>query len=83
MKYKYDSESDVLSVFLSARPYLYASEMGDVIVHFDKKDKPVYMEFLNASRFVKKAGSTFPKSLKIEIAQELFPQGLRDNLSSV
>lgn len=37
MKYNYDSESDVLSVTISKRPFDYAEELGDFIVHFDKK----------------------------------------------
>ena len=55
MKYKYDKESDVLAVFLSEKPFRYAREMGDIIVHFDKEDKPVYLEFLNAHNFLKDA----------------------------
>lgn len=82
MKYKYDPESDVLSVSLSGKPFLYAREMGDVVVHFDKKDEPVYLEFLNAKNFVKNAGESFPKSLKIQIAQDLLPSSLKRIVSS-
>ena len=71
MKYNYDLESDVLSVHLSKKPFLYAQEMGDVIVHFDKDDKPVYLEFLNARNFVKSASRSFPKSLQAKIAAEI------------
>ena len=77
MKYKYDPESDVLSVSLSSKPFLYAKEMGDVVVHFDKKDKPVYLEFLNAKNFVKKAGDSMPSRLKLQIAQDLLPSSLK------
>jgi len=81
MKYNYDSESDVLSISLSKKPFLYAREMGDVIVHFDKKDNPVYLEFLNAKNFVKKAGGSFPKELKYQIAQELLPSSFKEMAS--
>lgn len=37
MMYKYDKESDVLAVTISKIPFDYAEEMGDFIVHFDKK----------------------------------------------
>ena len=61
MKYKYDEESDVLAIFLSEEPYVYAKEMGDIVVHFDKKDKPVYLEFLNAHNFVRGITRSLPK----------------------
>ena len=54
MDYKYDPESNVLSVTISQKPYDYAEEMGDFIVHFDKNNKPVYIEILNANKFLKK-----------------------------
>lgn len=62
MRYKYDSESDVLAVTLTKKPFDYAEEMGDFIVHFDKKGKPVYVEILNASKFIINAATTLPKS---------------------
>ena len=71
MKYKYDSESDVLAVFLSGRPYLYAKEMGDIVVHFDKKDKPVYLEFLNAHNFLKGLTRSLPKRTQESIFESL------------
>lgn len=61
MDYKYDPESNVLSVTISKRPFDYAEEMGDIIVHFDKKNKPVYIEILNANTFITKAITVFPK----------------------
>ena len=82
MKYNYDPESDVLSVSLSKKPFLYAKEMGDVIVHFDRKDKPVYLEFLNAKNFVRKASDSMPSQLKSQIALELLPSSLKRLVSS-
>lgn len=76
MKYNYDPESDVLSVYLAKRPFSYAQEMGDVIVHFDSKDKPVYLEFLNAKKFVKNASDSFPISIKKRIAKEILPSSI-------
>ena len=71
MEYKYDKESDVLSVSLRNKPFAYAREVGDIIVHFDEKDTPVYLEFLNAHLFLKKAADTLPKSLRNSILQHL------------
>jgi len=54
-KISYDKEADVLSWELSQQGDIdYASEMGDVIVHFTKENKPVYLEVLNASKFLQK-----------------------------
>ncbi len=62
MKYSYDKESNILAVTISNKPFDYAEEMGDFIVHFDKKNKPVYVEILNASKFISNAATTLPKS---------------------
>lgn len=62
MKYKYDPESDILAVTMSKTPFDYAEEMGDFIVHFSKNNKPVYIEILNASKFITKAATSLPKS---------------------
>lgn len=62
MKYSYDPESDVLAIKISSKPYDYAEEMGDFIVHFTKDGKPVYIEILNANNFIKKTLTVLPKS---------------------
>lgn len=66
VKTSYDQDADVLSWELSPKGKIdYASEMGDVVVHFTKENKPVYLEVLNASAFLRRsmklAGS--PESL--------------------
>ena len=71
MKYNYDSDSDVLSITLSKKPFDYAEEMGDFIVHFDKKNKPVYIEILNANRFLVNATTVLPKSAKNQILRQI------------
>jgi len=55
MAYKimYDEDADVLTVVLKGRGKLsYAEEIGDIIVHFDKNGKPLFMEILKASKIV-------------------------------
>lgn len=67
----YDQEADVLSITLTQEPFDYAEEMGDIIVHFDKKRKPVYLEILQASSFIKKAAQKLPGELRSDIASSL------------
>lgn len=52
---KYEPEADVLSWEISDAPIDYATEMGDVVVHFTKENKPVLIEVLRAREFVKSA----------------------------
>ncbi|MBI2641913.1 DUF2283 domain-containing protein [Candidatus Roizmanbacteria bacterium] len=52
----------MLSITISKKPFDYAQEMGDFIVHFDKKNKPVYIEILNADMFLKHAVTRLPQS---------------------
>lgn len=56
-KMSYEPEADVLRVETSTQPIDYASEVGNVIVHFSRYGKPVYFEILEAKKFVKNASS--------------------------
>jgi len=50
---KYDEEADVLTVILKEKGRLsHAEEVGDIIVHFDEDEKPLFMEILKASKIV-------------------------------
>jgi uncharacterized protein YuzE len=52
-KIKYDEEADVLTVVVAEEGKLsYAEEVGDLIVHFDEDNKPLFIEVLRASRIV-------------------------------
>jgi len=52
-KIRYDDEADVLSIVVAEKGKLsYAEEVGDIIVHFDEKGKPLFMEILKASKIV-------------------------------
>jgi len=57
MKYYYDRQSNVLRIKIVDRPFDYAEEMGNFVVHFDKENKPVYIEILNADQFIKETAS--------------------------
>lgn len=60
-KISYESEADVLMVEASNKPIDYAMEVGNVVVHFTKDDKPVLFEILDASKFFTKAGNIMQK----------------------
>jgi len=52
-KIKYDEDADVLTIILKEKGKLsHAEEVGDLIVHFDKNGKPLFMEILKASKIV-------------------------------
>jgi len=52
-KIKYDGDADVLTIILKGKGKLsHAEEVGDVIVHFDRDGKPLFMEILKASKIV-------------------------------
>lgn len=57
MKYSYDKQSNILRIKITDRPFDYAEEMGNFVVHFDKENKPVYIEILNADQFIKETVS--------------------------
>ncbi len=50
---KYDSDADVLTVLLKEEGKLsHAEEVGDVVLHVDRKGIPLFLEVLNASKVV-------------------------------
>ncbi|MCD6413096.1 MAG: DUF2283 domain-containing protein [Elusimicrobia bacterium] len=67
MKLSYDRETDVLIVKISNQAVDYAEEMGNVIVHFSKKGKPVFLEILDASEFLSAAMKVGIKSKRKKV----------------
>jgi uncharacterized protein YuzE len=52
-KLRYHEDADVLTVILKEKGELsHAEEVGDIIVHFGKDGKPLFMEILKASKLV-------------------------------
>lgn len=49
---KYEPEADVLWWEINKDPIDYAEEMGNVVVHFNKKNVPVLIEVLEAKKFL-------------------------------
>ena len=51
-KLGYDPEADVLRVEISDKPIDHAKEMGNFVVHFSSQGLPVYLEILEAKKFL-------------------------------
>ena len=68
-KVLYEKEDDVLNIWLSKKTVDHAIETDGVITHFSKDNKPVYIEVLNASRFLKETIKSLPK----EVQRQVFP----------
>lgn len=65
IKISYDPDADVLSWETSKRRKIdYASEMGNMIVHFTKNNLPVSVEILEASKFLKNNARNIKKALE-------------------
>jgi uncharacterized protein YuzE len=52
MKVKYSRGEDILLIEVSDEPIEHAEEVGPIIVHFTKDEKPVLLEILDASEFL-------------------------------
>ena len=55
IKMSYEPEADVLRIETSRKVIDYATEIGNVIVHFSPEGVPVYFEILEATQFLKQA----------------------------
>lgn len=64
LKIDYEPEADILRVEASSKPIEYATEVGNVVVHFGTDDKPVYVEILDATNFLTRASTTLDFSHK-------------------
>jgi len=52
-KIRYDEDADVLVFVIREEGILsHAEEMGDIVVHFAKDGKPLFMEILKASKII-------------------------------
>ena len=52
-KISYEPEADVLRVEVAKGAIDYASEIGNFVVHFSRRGIPLYLEILEASKFLK------------------------------
>jgi len=60
----YEPEADILRIEASQMPIEYATEIGNVIVHFSPDGIPVYFEILEATKFLKQAFGLVPLRFK-------------------
>lgn len=65
--FRYDKEDDVLMVWFSKEPVDYAEHEKNLIIHFSKENKPVLMEILDASEFLKETTKILPQNIKQQI----------------
>lgn len=69
MKYQqvvYEPEDDVLNIWLSKKPIDYAQDKNGVIVHYTKDNQPVYIEILDATKFLRRSkGSSVRSSVAV------------------
>ncbi len=61
-KIYYEPEDDVLNIWVSEKQFDFAEDDNGVIVHYTKDREPVYIEILDASRFLGKGYKSFYKS---------------------
>ena len=70
IKIKYDLEADVLSWEISKKAKIdYASEMGNIIVHFTENHLPVLIEVLEASKIIKQSEKTLERAREFAFAR--------------
>lgn len=63
-KFVYEKEDDVLNIWLSKKKIDYAQQKGDVISHFSDDNELVYIEILDASKFLREQSKALPKEVK-------------------
>lgn len=62
-KIYYEPEDDVLNIWVSDKHFDFAEDNDGIIVHYTKDRKPVYIEILDASRFLGKGYKSFYKRI--------------------
>jgi hypothetical protein len=63
----YEKKDDILNIWFSKKPIDHAEEVDGVITHFTKANEPVYIEILDASRFLKATTKFLPKDIQKQI----------------
>jgi uncharacterized protein YuzE len=66
MKVKCSPEVDILMYEVSKAAIDYAEEVGDVVVHYSKRHKPVLLEIFNASNFLNQALKKVPAFVSVK-----------------
>lgn len=76
-KIYYEPEDDVLNIWLSKKPYDHAEDEDGVIIHYTKDKEPVYVEILEASRFLSKNTSFYKKIIKSSQSSVAIPHRVK------
>ncbi|MDP3741477.1 MAG: DUF2283 domain-containing protein [bacterium] len=58
----YEPEADVLTLEITDQAIDHAKEIGNVVVHFTKRNTPVLVEILEATKFLTKAQGLLRKN---------------------
>ena len=66
----YEAEDDVLNIWLSDKHFDYAEDEDGIIIHYTKDKEPVYIEILDASRFLNRQKVWLQKPASA-VAQEI------------
>ncbi len=70
-KVVYEPEDDVLNIWLAKKPIDYAEDENGVIVHYTKDNKPVYIEILNATKFLSRPKTSSPSKVSASVAHRI------------
>ena len=68
MKYKYDSETDILMIELSREKPDFGEQKENIITHYNKRGIPIEIEILDASKTVARVIETMFKERKVQLA---------------
>ena len=71
MKLSYDREKDILTVETSEDFIDHSEEIGPIILHLTKDNKPVLLEILDASEFLSEVSKVTMRSEKGELVEIL------------
>ena len=66
MLYSYDQETDILTIRLAEEKPDFGEQRENIITHYDKENKPVEIEILDASKTVLKILETIVKRKEAE-----------------
>ncbi len=66
-KISYEPEADILRIEILKSPIDYATEMGSFVVHFNKQGVPIYVEILEASKFLRETEKAYSKSKIVRV----------------
>jgi len=68
MQYSYDQESDILTIRLAEQKPDFGEQRENIITHYDKENKPVEIEILDASKTVLKILETIVRRKETAVA---------------